>query len=154
MFISAEKSKIMQISWMENEVTEAPRERLGVQEIYYEGLLNIERGSVKMETEANPLRNDGPLERFPVLKMKLLTPGSQRLLGVTQQVEAGLGPQPAEYSSPSFLSSFLLEASINCVGRATRRTEQTQFQLSRSFGSGEADRYDCNVAVKEAHRRL
>ena len=34
MFISAEKSKIMQISWMEDEVTEAPRERLGGQEIY------------------------------------------------------------------------------------------------------------------------
>ena len=34
MFISAEKSKIMQISWMENEVTEVPRERLRGQEIY------------------------------------------------------------------------------------------------------------------------
>lgn len=33
-FISAEKSKIMQISWMENEVTEVPRERLRGQEIY------------------------------------------------------------------------------------------------------------------------
>lgn len=111
-----------------------------------------------METEANPSQNDGPLERFPVLKTRLLAPGSQRLPGVTKQVEAGLGLQPAEYSSPSFLSSFLssflLEAFINCMGRATRRTEQTQFQLSRSFGSGGADRYDGNVAVKEAHRRL
>lgn len=107
-----------------------------------------------METEANPPQNDGLLERFPVLKMKLLAPGSQRLLGVTQQVEAGLGPQPGEHSSPSFLSSFLLEASINWVGRATRRTEQTQFQLSGSLGSGDADRYDGDAAVKEAHRRL
>lgn len=107
-----------------------------------------------METEANPSQNDGPLERFPVLKTRLLAPGSQRLPGVTKQVEAGLGPQPAEYSSPSFLSFFLLEAFINCMGRATRRTEQTQFQLSRSFGSGGADRYDGDVAVKEAHRRL
>ena len=48
-----------------------------------------------METEANPSQNDGPLERFPVLKTRLLAPGSQRLPGVTKQVEAGLGPQPA-----------------------------------------------------------
>lgn len=107
---------------MENEVTEAPRERLGGLEIYQEGFLNIEWGSaMKMETEAKPSQNDGPLERFPVLQMRLLAPGSQRLPGVMQQVEAGLGPQPAEYSPPSFL----LEAFINCMGRASRRTKQT-----------------------------
>ena len=109
---------------------------------------------MKMETEAKPSQNDGPLERFPVLQMRLLATGSQRLPGVIQQVEAGLGPQPAEGSPPSFLSSFLLEASINCMGRASRRTKQTQLQLSRSFGSGAADRCDGDVAVKEAHRRL
>lgn len=108
-----------------------------------------------METEAKPSQNDGPLERFPVLQMRLLATGSQRLPGVIQQVEAGLGPQPAEGSPPpSFLSSFLLEASINCMGGASRRTKQTQLQLSRSFGSGAADRCDGDVAVKEAHRRL
>lgn len=37
------------------------------------------------------------------------------------------------------------------MGRATR-AEQTQFLLSRSFGSGDADRYDGDVAVKEDHR--
>ena len=73
---------------------------------YDDWLLNIERGSaVKMETEAKPSQNDGPLERFPVLQMRLLATGSQRLPGVIQQVEAGLGPQPAEGSPP--LPSFL-----------------------------------------------
>ena len=93
---------------------------------------------MKMETVANPSRNDGSLERFPLLQMRLLRcQAAQRLPEVTQRVEAGLDQSLVNISS-------FLPSSIHWVHEkgyvGTWRTELTQFWFSRSFRSEGVDR--------------
>lgn len=107
-FISAEKSKIIKFELAENEVTEAPRKGSSTGNLLGGASEHRVNPFCEDGNRGKPPQNDGLLERFPVLKMKLPAPGSQRLLGPLHTAGGGRAGTTAQTFLPflPFLPSF------------------------------------------------